>query len=146
MEETIDLGHLIEEGKKMKALNLYKNKRISLGLAAKLAGMTLSDFLDLLEEHNVKLNLTLLSEKSPFVRWEMKVKGLYTSLSTLNLTGCLRNLGLCKAVPTILLSCSAIGCAKGLFGDGRKKPLAKAGSSSPLDDAKMAMKNAEELF
>ncbi len=50
---------LLEEGKKMKAMNLYKNKKISLGLGAKLAGLNLSDFLDLLEEHNVKLNLTL---------------------------------------------------------------------------------------
>lgn len=50
---------LLDEGKKMKAMSLYKNKKISLGLGAKLAGMTLSDFLDLLEEHNVKLNLTL---------------------------------------------------------------------------------------
>tara|TARA_Y100000031_G_scaffold88642_1_gene97362 strand:+ start:16202 stop:16375 length:174 start_codon:yes stop_codon:yes gene_type:complete len=43
----------------MKAINLYKNKKVSLGLAAKLAGMGISDFLDLLEEYNVKLNLTL---------------------------------------------------------------------------------------
>ena len=50
---------LIDEGKKMKAINLYKSKKISLGLGAKLAGLTLSDFLDLLEEYNVKLNLTL---------------------------------------------------------------------------------------
>lgn len=50
---------LLEEGKKMKAISLYKNKKISLGLGARLAGMTLSDFLDLLEIHNVKLNLTL---------------------------------------------------------------------------------------
>lgn len=50
---------LLEEGKKMKAISLYKNKKISLGLGARLAGMTLSDFLDLLEIHNVKLNLIL---------------------------------------------------------------------------------------
>lgn len=51
--------NLLDEGKKMKAMSLYKSRKISLGLGAKLAGMTLSDFLDLLEEHNVKLNLTL---------------------------------------------------------------------------------------
>ena len=50
---------LVEEGKKLKAIELYKQKKISLGLGAKLAGMTLSEFLDLLEEYNVKLNLTL---------------------------------------------------------------------------------------
>ncbi len=50
---------LLEEGKKMKAISLYKNKKISLGLAARFAGISLSDFLDLLEEYNIKLNLTL---------------------------------------------------------------------------------------
>ena len=50
---------LIDEGKKMKAINLYKNKKISLGLGAKLTGMTLSDFLDLLEGYNIPLNMTL---------------------------------------------------------------------------------------
>lgn len=54
---------LLEEGKKMKAINLYKNKKISLGLAARFADISISDFLDLLEEHNVKLNLTLEDAK-----------------------------------------------------------------------------------
>ena len=54
---------LLEEGKKMKALKLYKKSKISLGLAAKLAGMSISDFLDLLEEYNIKLNLTLEDAK-----------------------------------------------------------------------------------
>lgn len=58
------LRDLLEEGKKMKAINLYKNKKISLGLAAKLAGVSISDFLDLLEDYNVKLNLTLEDAKS----------------------------------------------------------------------------------
>lgn len=55
---------LLKEGKKMKAINLYKDKKISLGLAAKFAGLNISDFLDILEEHNVKLNLTLDDAKS----------------------------------------------------------------------------------
>ena len=50
---------ILEEVRKMKSLNLYKQKKISLGLAAKFAGLNLSEFLDLLEEHNVRLNLTL---------------------------------------------------------------------------------------
>ena len=54
---------LLEEGKKMKAIDLYKNKKISLGLAARFADMSISDFLDLLEEHDVKLNLTLEDAK-----------------------------------------------------------------------------------
>ena len=50
---------LVEEGRKMKAINLYKSKKISLGLGAKLAGLSLSEFLDILEEYNIKLNMTL---------------------------------------------------------------------------------------
>lgn len=60
---SVVVRDLLEEGKKMKAITLYKNKKISLGLGAKLTGMTLSDFLDLLEEYNVKLNLTLEDAK-----------------------------------------------------------------------------------
>ncbi len=50
---------LIEEGKKLKVIELYKQRKISLGLASKISGLTLSEFLDLLEEYNVKLNLSL---------------------------------------------------------------------------------------
>ena len=45
------------QGKKHKAVELYKMKKVSLGLGAKLAGETLSEFIDLLKEHNVYLNL-----------------------------------------------------------------------------------------
>lgn len=44
-------------GKKHKAVELYSMKKVSLGLGAKLAGVTLSEFIDLLKEHNVYLNL-----------------------------------------------------------------------------------------
>ena len=54
---------LVEEGKKLKAIKLYKQKKVSLGLASKLSGLTLSEFLDLLEEYSVKLNLTLEDAK-----------------------------------------------------------------------------------
>lgn len=50
---------LVEEGKKLKVIELYKQRKISLGLASKISGLTLSEFLDLLEEYNVKLNLSL---------------------------------------------------------------------------------------
>lgn len=50
---------LVEEGKKLKAIELYKQRKVSLGLASKLSGLSLSEFLDLLEEYNIKLNLTL---------------------------------------------------------------------------------------
>lgn len=54
---------LLEEGRKMKALTLYKNRKISLGLAAKFSGLSLSEFLDLLEEYHLHLNITLEDAK-----------------------------------------------------------------------------------
>lgn len=54
---------LVEEGKKLKAIELYKQKKISLGLASKLSGLTLSEFLDLLEEFNINLNMALEDAK-----------------------------------------------------------------------------------
>lgn len=50
---------LVEAGRKEKAVELYSLKKVSLGLGAKLAGVTLSEFIDLLAQHNVFLNLTL---------------------------------------------------------------------------------------
>ena len=51
------LRELVKEGKKHKAVYLYKEKKVSLGLGARLAGVTLSEFIDLLGEHNIPLNL-----------------------------------------------------------------------------------------
>ena len=48
---------LMREGKKMFAIELYKNKKISLGLASRIAGVSLSEFIDLLREFNLTLNL-----------------------------------------------------------------------------------------
>ena len=53
MSETV--RSLIDEGGKMKALQLYRHGMVSLGLGAKVAKLTLSEFLDLLKGHNVKL-------------------------------------------------------------------------------------------
>ncbi|HLD34136.1 MAG TPA: UPF0175 family protein [Candidatus Nanoarchaeia archaeon] len=50
---------LVDAGKKHRAVELYKNGKVSLGLGSRLAGVTLSEFFDLLGEHNVDLNLTL---------------------------------------------------------------------------------------
>lgn len=49
---------LVERGQKTKAIELYKEKRVSLGLGAKLAGVPLGEFLDLLKLHNADLNIT----------------------------------------------------------------------------------------
>lgn len=48
---------LVNAGKKHKAVELYKTKKVSLGLGAKLAGVSLSESTDLLKEHNACLNL-----------------------------------------------------------------------------------------
>lgn len=48
---------LVEYGKKGKAVELYKMKKVSLGLGSKLAGVSLSEFIDMLREHNISLNL-----------------------------------------------------------------------------------------
>ena len=47
----------LEAGKKHKAVELYKAKKVSLGLGAKLADVNLSEFIDILKEHNAYLNL-----------------------------------------------------------------------------------------
>jgi len=49
---------LVEKGQKVKAVELYKEKRVSLGLGAKMAGVPLGEFLDLLKLHGVDLNIT----------------------------------------------------------------------------------------
>ncbi|MFH0875550.1 MAG: UPF0175 family protein [archaeon] len=53
------LRTLVEEGKKAKAIDLYKKKQVSLGLGAKLANVTLSEFISLLKEYNVSLSIEL---------------------------------------------------------------------------------------
>ncbi|MBI2558415.1 UPF0175 family protein [Candidatus Woesearchaeota archaeon] len=54
---------LVESGRKRKAVELYKLKKVSLGLGAKLAGVSLSEFFDLLREHDVYLNLEMEDAK-----------------------------------------------------------------------------------
>lgn len=51
------IRELVESGKKHKAVELYKSKKVSLGLGARLADVSLSEFIDLLKEHNAYLNL-----------------------------------------------------------------------------------------
>ena len=51
------IRELVKAGEKHKAVQLYKEKKVSLGLGARLANVTLSEFIDLLAEHNVTLNI-----------------------------------------------------------------------------------------
>lgn len=54
---------LLESGRKMRAIELYKEGTVSLGLGAKIAGLTLSEFFDLLKEYNIKINLDVEDAK-----------------------------------------------------------------------------------
>ncbi len=65
---------LVEAGKKHYAVDLYKERKVSLGLGAKLAGVTLSEFFELLAEHNVPLNQTLDDAKLSFATAEKIVQ------------------------------------------------------------------------
>lgn len=58
------IRELLDEGKKMKALQLFREKKVSIGLGAKLAGVTLSEFFDLLAEYNISHHLTLEDAKA----------------------------------------------------------------------------------
>lgn len=62
------------QGRKMKALELYKEKKVSLGLAAKLAQVNLSEFIDLLRDFNMTLNIELddVKESLGYARKLMK--------------------------------------------------------------------------
>ncbi len=50
---------LVEAGRKHQAVELYKEKKVSLGLGARLAGVRIGEFFELLAEHNVDLNVTI---------------------------------------------------------------------------------------
>jgi len=56
-KKSVLVRELLEEGRKQKALALYRDGRVSLGLAAKLAGLSLSEFFDLLKERQFTLQL-----------------------------------------------------------------------------------------
>ncbi|MBI2110618.1 UPF0175 family protein [Candidatus Woesearchaeota archaeon] len=53
------LRELIENGRILIAVKMYKDEKISIGKAAEIAGVCLSDMIDLLSEFGIKSNLTL---------------------------------------------------------------------------------------
>lgn len=60
------IRNLVKEGKLMKALILYRQKKISLGLAAKIAGVPLGEFIDILGEFGMTLNIELEDAKKAY--------------------------------------------------------------------------------
>lgn len=57
------LRELIDEGRKMKSIELYKQGKVSLGLGAKIAKLTLSEYIDLLKEYKVQININIEDAK-----------------------------------------------------------------------------------
>lgn len=53
------LRELIDEGRKMKSIELYKQGRVSLGLGAKLARLSISEYMDLLKEYKIQINVDI---------------------------------------------------------------------------------------
>jgi predicted HTH domain antitoxin len=58
------LRELINEGRKMKSIELYKQGKVSVGLGAKIAGLSISEYMDLLKEYKVMINIDIDDAKS----------------------------------------------------------------------------------
>lgn len=50
---------LIDEGRKIKSIELYKQGKISLGFGAKVARLSVSEYMDLLKEYKVQINVNI---------------------------------------------------------------------------------------
>ncbi len=53
------LRELIDEGRKMKSIELYKQGKVSLGLGAKIARLSISEYIDLLKEYKIQINIDI---------------------------------------------------------------------------------------
>jgi predicted HTH domain antitoxin len=49
------LRELIDEGRKMKSIELYKKGKVSLGLGARIARLSISEYIDLLKEYKIQI-------------------------------------------------------------------------------------------
>lgn len=58
------LRELIDEGRKMKSIELYKQGKVSLGLGAKIARLSISEYMDLLKEYKIRINVDIEDAKS----------------------------------------------------------------------------------
>ncbi len=58
------LRELIDEGRKMKSIELYKQGKVSLGLGAKIARLSVSEYMDLLKEYKIRINVDIEDAKS----------------------------------------------------------------------------------
>lgn len=53
------LRELIDEGRKMKSIELYRQGKVSLGLGAKIARLSISEYMDLLKEYRIQINIDI---------------------------------------------------------------------------------------
>lgn len=57
------LRELIAEGREMKSIELYKQGKVSLGLGAKIARLSISEYIDLLKEYKIHINIDVEDAK-----------------------------------------------------------------------------------
>lgn len=57
------LRELIDEGRKMKSIELYKKGKVSLGLGARIARLPISEYIDLLKEYKIQINIDIEDAK-----------------------------------------------------------------------------------
>ncbi len=57
------LRELIDKCRKMKSIELYKQGKISLGFGAKLANLSISEYIDLLKEYKIQINIDVDDSK-----------------------------------------------------------------------------------
>ncbi len=63
LKRSETLRELINEGRKMKSIELYKQGKVSLGLGAKLARLSISEYIDLLKEYKIQINIDIEDAK-----------------------------------------------------------------------------------
>lgn len=53
------MSELIDECKLAESIDLYKHGKISLGLGAKIARLSISEYIDLLKEYKAQINIDI---------------------------------------------------------------------------------------
>lgn len=59
LKRSETLRELIDEGRKMKSIELYRQGKVSLGLGAKIARLSISEYIDLLKEYRIQININI---------------------------------------------------------------------------------------
>ncbi|VVB97075.1 Uncharacterised protein [uncultured archaeon] len=67
------LRELIDKGRKMKSIELYKTGKVSLGLGARIARLSISEYIDLLKEYKIQINIDIEDAKQSLEYARMKL-------------------------------------------------------------------------